>query len=189
MAVIRVSGYQGSGKTTVCKRLAEALSYKYIYMGQIFRDMALAEGKIIDQFYAELDSDPAREKKVDADAAALCATQDNQIIEGRMAPFWDTPFEKVNLLFTIDAAVGAKRQQERPEYRDKTVTEVLTLSEQRLANERLRYRKLYGIDDFLWMQHFDEIIDTTHMDRDQVFAEAMARLELHGILPKGCSRR
>src|SRR3989344_4118836 len=153
MAVIRVSGHQGSGKTTVCKRLAEALGYNYIYVGGIFRKKAEAEGKEIEQYYDELGGNPELEKKVDSEIAALLNENDCQIVEGRMAPFWPTPFEKVNVLFTIDPVEGAKRQQKRSENAHLQLSDMMQLSAERLANERSRYKKLYHIDDFLDEKH------------------------------------
>ncbi len=182
--LIAVSGHQGSGKTTLCKRLAPILGYKYTYVGGIFREMAAKESKTIEQFYAELASDPEREKKVDADMAKSLIYWDDQIIEGRMAPFWDSCLLKINLLFTIDPVEGARRQQMRPENQAQELSDMLRLSAERLANERARYQSLYAIEDYLDPKHFHEVIDTTNLDRDGVFNETLARLKKRGIHPK-----
>ncbi len=189
MAILAVSGHQGSGKTTLCKRLAPTLGYQYTYVGGIFREMAAKENKTIEQFYAELANDPEREKKVDAEVAKSLIYWDNQIIEGRMAPFWDACLPKINFLFTIDSVEGARRQQMRPENQALELSEMLRLSEERLVNERARYQSLYAIEDYLDPKHFHEVIDTTSLDRDDVFMETLRRLEAHGILPQRTSRR
>ena len=178
MAVIRVSGHQGSGKTTLCKRLAEEMGYAYTYVGGIFREMAARQNKSIEQFYGELANDPEREKKVDAEIAASLATKDNQIIEGRMAPFWETPFKKINLLLTVDPIEGARRQQERDENKDIPLEEMARLSAERLANERQRYKSLYGIENHFDPRHFDIVIDTTKLSKDEVFEKAWSEIQI-----------
>ena len=44
MVVVTVGGPPGSGTSTLCRLLEEALDLKYIYAGQLFRDKAASMG-------------------------------------------------------------------------------------------------------------------------------------------------
>lgn len=82
-------------------------------------------------------------------------------------------FKALNILIRVEPFTGAKRQLERTENRGKTLREMLRLSEKRLAGERRRYAKLYGIKDHLNEQHFDIVIDSTHLSPEEVFEKVI----------------
>jgi len=63
MAVIRVSGNIGSGKTTLSKRLAKELGYGYHYTGGIFRKLAAEAGLSIEDYYAQVSANPGTRTK------------------------------------------------------------------------------------------------------------------------------
>lgn len=176
MAVIRVSGYSGAGKTTLCKRLAPLLGYAYHYAGGIFRNMAAEKGLTIEEFYKKLQEDPELEKSIDMRLAALMKKEDNILVEGRIAPFQPTPFRAVNLLLTVDPLEGTKRQLLRKENFGKSLAEMRALTTERLAVEKKRYRDLYGIEDHLGESHFDIVLDTTGISPDEVVKRAEAEL-------------
>ena len=56
VAIIRVGGNLGAGKTTVCKKLAEYLGYRYFNTGGVFREMAKERGLTIEKFYSQISS-------------------------------------------------------------------------------------------------------------------------------------
>ncbi len=182
MAVIRVSGNAGSGKTTLCKKLAVALNYEYSYTGGIFRAMAEERGQTIEEFYVALAADPALEKSVDERQEALMLSRDNLVVEGRIAPFLKCAFHTVNVKVTVGAEMGARRLLLRRENWDKSLEEMLALTVQRYLTERARYRALYNIEEFLADRHFDILIDTTGYSKDKAF-EALLSLLLPRLAP------
>src|SRR3989344_6109267 len=109
MAVIRVSGDLGSGKTTLCERLAEAFGYENHYTGNTMRQLADKRGMIIDDFFIELEKDPELEREIDAMQEQLMLSQDDLIVQGRMAPFLECGFKAINVYIAVDPLVGAKR--------------------------------------------------------------------------------
>jgi len=174
MPVIRVSGDNGAGKTTLCVRLSKHLGFGYSYAGGIFRAMAKERDLSIEEFYAMLDAEPELEREVDRRQEQLMKTMGNLIVEGRMAPFLPCPFTTINLFLEVGELEGARRQTLRPENRDKSTQEMLALSRERIRNERIHYRELYGISDHLDQSCFDIVIDTTELSIDEVF-ETVAR--------------
>lgn len=176
MAVLRVSGYPGSGKTTLCKRLAAELGYEYHYAGGIFRKMAQELGLSIEQFYEQISEDPSIETTVDDRQAAIMMQSDNLIMEGRIAPFKPSPFRPCNILLTVAPREGARRQLLRSENAQHSLEKMAAHTESRTETERAHYRSLYGINDHFGKQHFDIVIDTTELTRDEVFEQVMREL-------------
>ena len=178
MAVIRVSGDLGSGKTTLCEKMAEALNYENYYIGDIMRQLADKRGMIIDDFFRELEKEPELEREIDAAQEQLMLNQDNIIVQGRMAPFLGCGFEKINVYIAVDSLVGAKRMSSRPEYQGKTMEDIAEMARKRVVIERERYQKLYRVINHLDISKFDAWIDTTHMTEDESLVRLMSLLSV-----------
>lgn len=171
MAIITFGGDLGAGKTTVAKRLADALGYEELYVGNVFRELAREQGISIEKFYADLKNNPELEKLVDARQLKLMCEKDNLVVQGRIAWFFakQSPFRVINFFLAVNTWIGAQRQKERPEYIGKTYEEVYRLSYARQAEERERYKLLYGIEDYLDRHHYDFLIETSRMNANEVF--------------------
>jgi len=176
MPIIRISGYPGAGKTTIAKRLASALGYKYFCAGSVFRAMARERGQSIEDFYRALKTDPDSEAKVDAKMAALMQKRDNLVLEGRVAPFQKSPYKTINILITVAPEEGARRQSLRPENAGKSVGEIEKLTAERIQNERDHYDRIHGIKNHLTESAFDIVINTTALD-----AESVAQIVLDAV--------
>lgn len=179
MSIIRISGHHGSGKTTLCAKLAERLGYGYSYAGKIFRDMAAERGMGLNEFYALLKDYPELEREVDDRQTKLMNTQDNYVVEGRMAPFLPATFPVVNVLFTVADEARYLRQSQREENIGKTLEEVRHQSEVRLVAEKEHYKRLYDIDDHFDPAKFHIIIDTTNLTAEEVLNKMVADLRLY----------
>lgn len=174
--IITIGGNLGAGKTTLAAKLSEALHYEELYVGGIFRQMAAEKNLTIEQFYAELKSDPAVEQAVDKRQATLMRERDNVVVQGRVAWYFakSSPFGVLNVLLTVDPAVGARRSGERKENIGKTTDEMVIVTAEREKVERERYAMLYGIKDHLDPAHYDLVLDTTSLTIDQVFEKVLS---------------
>lgn len=179
MAIIRVGGHLGAGKTTLCKRLAEYLGYEYSYTGGIFREMAKERGLTIEEFYSQLVADPVLEKSVDDRQIALMMSRNNLVMEGRITAFLPCAFRPVNLFIKVDEAEGIRRQMNRAENQGKKFDEMLALTRRRVQDERERYRTLYQIPDHLDEGCYDIVIDSTRRSPDELLEETIRRIEDH----------
>jgi CMP/dCMP kinase len=177
VAVIRVSGVPGAGKTTISKKLAEFLGYRYHYTGGVMREMARERGVDIETFYSELSNEPELEKEVDTRQQSIMRATDNIIVEGRMAPFLPcAPNLGINVLLIVDAETGAKRQLKRAENARRSFEEMLRVSKMRLYEEQKRYYNLYGIHDHLTPIKFDVIVDTSNLTPGEVLDETILKV-------------
>ena len=82
---ITISGSPGSGTTTLGKALAEKYGLRYVSAGEFFR--ACAKDRCLDlAAFGELaKKDPAIDKEVDERQKEFAKTNDNIILEGRLA--------------------------------------------------------------------------------------------------------
>lgn len=172
MAIIAISGYPGAGKSTLAEKLAEALNYENINIGEIFRKLAAEAGISPEEFYKAIAKNPGLEKEIDDEQKEIIKTKNNIVIQGRMAPFLKTHFQKINILLKVEEKEGARRQMSRPQNKGKTFKEVLKLSKERLKTEKKRYFNLHKIANHLDETKFDIVINTTELTKDQVFAIA-----------------
>ena len=181
MAIIRVGGNLGAGKTTLCKRLAEHLKYRYSYAGGIFREMAAERNLSIEEFYKQLEAEPELEKSVDNRQVELMMTCENLVAEGRISAFlpYSHQFRAIDLFIKVNEEVGVRRQMNRLENHGKTFEQMLALSRRRIQNEQDRYRSLYWIPDHLDEKCYDIVIDATNLSPDELFEETVRRIEKH----------
>jgi cytidylate kinase len=174
--IITIGGNLGAGKTTLANNLEKALQYEQLYVGGIFREMAAEKNLSIEQFYAQLKSDPATEQAVDQRQATMMREHDNLIVQGRVAWYFakSSPFKVFNVLLTVNPVVGATRAGEKKENIERTNDEVAVATAEREKMERERYAMLYGIENHLDPAHYDFVLDTTSLSEQEVFRKVMA---------------
>ncbi|MFA6512232.1 MAG: cytidylate kinase family protein [Patescibacteria group bacterium] len=182
--IITISGKPGSGKSTIGKRLAEALGYERHYMGGLRRKMAAERGMTLAEFNKLGESEEFTDRDVDEEAARLGATTDNFVIEGRTM-FKFIP-HGIHIFLDVEPEEGARRilqhlkedtDNSRNEDKDlNTVEDVLRSTHERMKSDQLRYEKYYNLDVFD-PKHYDLVVDTTHLAPDQVFAKIISFLD------------
>lgn len=184
MAIITIGGNLGAGKTTLAAKLAPALGYEEFYVGGIFREMAAERGMTIEEFYATIKDDPKIDRAVDERQAKLMREKDNLVVQGRVAWYFakQSPFKTINLLLTVDPAIGAERVGERKENVGKSADEVTRVTAERTTVECERYKTLYGIEDYFDPAHYDIILDTTKLTREAVFESITEQLQKARII-------
>jgi cytidylate kinase len=159
---ILLSGLSGTGSTTAAKRIAADLGLKYIYGGQIFRDLAKERGIPLEEFVESLEHNPETEREIDR-RLVEAGQQDNVLIESRPGG-WIFPEEipALRIWLTCDLPERLRRVQQR-EHHPRSPDNLL----RREASDNRRYRALYGIEpeDF---SPFDLVLDTTSLSVDQV---------------------
>ena len=185
--ILTISGVPGSGKTTVAKILAEKLNLKFYSMGEMRGKIAIERGITIAELNALGEKDSSTDKPVDDYQRELGKTSDNFIAEGRIS--WHfipnsfkilvmcDPEEAAQRLYSINRA-HADEQNDEPIYH--SVEDAQEQLEKRIQSDQTRYKKYYGIEDYLNPKHYDLVIDTTHntgpeMTSEQIIAEMKNR--------------
>lgn len=172
-----MSGYPGAGKTTFCKKAAEALNYEYVSTGKIFRGLAAELGLSIEEFNKKIASDPELEREIDERQKKVMMIKDNIIVDGRMAPFFEIPFKAINVLLKVDPKESARRQLIRKDNAEMTVEEVVENTKGRVESEGGRYRTLYGIQNHFDEKYFQVIVDTTSFSPEETFRITIEKIK------------
>lgn len=177
--IITINGHPGSGKTTIARRIADALGYKHFYMGKIRREAAKKRGMTLAEYNTFGETNPITDNEVDELVKELGIKQDNFVIESRTG--WYLIPQSIKIFITVDPLVGAERvfkelqtTNHRNEDKElKNVAEVLASHKKRMNSDQLRYYKYYGID-YAAPKNFDFIIDTSKLTPEEVFDKTMS---------------
>lgn len=172
--VICICGTAGSGKSTVAKRLAERYGLKHYSGGDELKALAIEEGykplergwwesKEGTRFLEKREKDPKFDRVVDEKLLEL-AQQGNVILDS-----WTMPWLlKKGFKIWLDASIEkrAKRIAKRGSISVKEALQSLRSKEEKTKNI---YKKLYGFklgEDFT---PFHLILDTNHLNAEEVF--------------------
>ncbi len=176
--IITISGLPGSGKTTTAKNLAEKLGYKFWSMGDMRGEIAKRHGMTIDELNQVGKTEKWTDEEVDVFQTSLGKTQNNFIMEAWVG-YHFIP-HSIKIFLEVDPTVGAQRvyRDQRPdEPHQDSVATVQRMLEKRLRETKERYTRYYGIADFTDRRHFDFVLDTTHLNQEQVLDRVLAYLK------------
>ncbi|MBI3031935.1 cytidylate kinase family protein [Candidatus Woesearchaeota archaeon] len=178
--IITISGKPGAGKSTVAKLAARKLKMKHYSAGELWRKIARRKKITILQLNRLAEKNPNYDKKLDAEVAKLGTTQDNFVIDGRLA-FYFIP-NSVKIFLDGSLEVRAKRilKDNRKEEDNLTIADTIEKIKNREGSERKRYKKLYGIDMY-HSEHFDLVIPTSKASISQVTNKVVSFIKNRNI--------
>ena len=167
MTTITISGLPGTGKTTVAQLLEKKLGLKYVYSGEIFRNLAKKHKMSLEEFGAYCETHREIDEELDQHQLELLR-KGNLILEGRLSGWLahrnHIPATKV--LLTADLDTRARRIVKREEGdREKRKQQIL----KREKSEATRYKQYYNID-VRDTSIYDCIIDTTKKIPEEIAA-------------------
>ena len=180
--IITISGAEGSGKSTIAKKLAEKLGWPRYSMGDLRRAKAKEKGLTLAEYNKLGETDPSTDLEVDEYQKKLGETQDDFVIEGRTS--WHFIPQSFKIFLDVSFEEGAKRilgalkkSNERNEAANlETADDVVKSLKDRRESDKKRYAKYFNIDVFD-KSKYDAIIDTTDLDVDNVFAKVCEIVE------------
>lgn len=178
--IISFNGDEGSGKSTIARKVAETLNYPRYYMGQIFRDMAKKRNMTITEYVKSGEEDPSVDKEVDDYILKLDKEGNNFVIESRTA--WHLVPSSLKIYLKVAEEEGAQRifkqlQKESRNLRNElkkfnSKKDVLDNIRRRRKTDDFRYKKYYGIN-IRDPKNYDFVLDTTNLSREEVFNRVM----------------
>lgn len=176
--IISFGGSQGSGKSAVAEKLALELGWPRYYIGGLRREAAKARGLTLAEYNKLGEEDEKTDLEVDEYQKKLGETKDNFIIEGRTS--WLFIPHSLKIYLYVEPEEGAKRifshlQQKNDRNEDinlNSLEDVKISNERRLASDKLRYQKYYGVD-VNDKSHYDFYLDTTNLTLTEVFEKVL----------------
>jgi radical S-adenosyl methionine domain-containing protein 2 len=160
---ITLSGFAGTGKSTVGKLIEDQLKFEFISVGNYSRAFANeAYGMTINQFQKHCISHPELDHLIDDKFKAECNSKDNIVIDYRLGfHFIDNAF---NVLLQVSDQMASDRIS-----LDNRVDEVTSLEAIKLRNDNMRTRflKRYNVD-FTNDNNYDLVINTDDLTPKEV---------------------
>jgi len=173
--MISIAGDLGSGKSTIAKRLAELLEYKYFSTGTLFRQLAAERGMDALQLNYLSETDKSIDKYIDDNLRAINEGSDfRYILDSRMA--WHFIPKSFKIYATVEPKIAAQRvlndktRFNEPDAADLQERVDSLLERQNVENRR--YKSMYGVDcDDL--SNYDLVIDTSHHTVKELTAQIL----------------
>lgn len=144
---ITLNGMLGSGKSTVGRELARRLGVRYISTGQIFRELGHISNLDALQTNLEAETNSALDEAVDNKVRELNNSDQDFVIDSRMA--WHFIDNALHVFLSVTPEVAARRVMED---RTRLIEQYSSLHSAmdslraRRDSELRRYRRLYGAD-------------------------------------------
>lgn len=172
---ITISGPPGSGKTTTCKMLSEALGVKAVVFGQFFREMAAERKLTLGEFSALAEKDPEIDKKIDSKILEVARSNADIILESRLSAYL---LSRNNIpAFKIYLSASPKTRMTRVGTREgESIDQAVKKTLERQASEAKRYKMYYDIDiDDLSV--YDLVVSTDNLTPKEVTKKILESLK------------
>jgi CMP/dCMP kinase len=160
---ITVCGDSGSGISSVSKSLAEKLGFRYISMGEIFRDYANKKGKTVLELNKAAQTDKTIDEGIDLTLRRSGLLGDDIVIDSRLA--WHFIKDSFKLYISVDQTIGAMRilNSDRGSVEKyNSLEEAIEDVKERSEIEITRYKDKYNIL-INKMDNYDFVIDSTNI--------------------------
>jgi len=174
MTTITISGLPGTGKTTVARLLEKRLGVRYVYSGEIFREMAKKYKMSLEEFGEYCETHQEIDEELDRYQLGILR-KGNVIVEGRISGWlaYQNHIPAVKVLLDADVNVRTgrivKREQGDVVKRKKEILK-------REKSEATRYKKYYGID-VRDTSIYDVIIDASEKTPEEIMEIIVEHLE------------
>lgn len=168
---IAISGDIGTGKSTLGRSLAEKLDWRYISGGEHIRHWYKENG--ID--FAEINRVPEEvDRELEADFKQKMEVGSETIFESRLAGWLSKDMKDVfKVLCVTDFEVAMERVSKREGI---GLEEAKRASKTRAEGLIAKFKKLYGVDDFLDEKYFDLVVDTTRVGSDEAMDIVLGKI-------------
>ncbi len=179
--IITLGWHHGAGKSTLWKRLADALEYKRYSTGDFMREFAMERWISLIDLWREAESDGGIiDKILDDRQVALWKNENNFIIDGRLA-FHFIP-HGIKIFLTVDPEEAAKRifedQSRTGVESHETIEHAIENIKIRRQSENDRYMKYYSLHIYD-MSLYDLVVDTSKITPEEVFDIVISYI--HGL--------
>ena len=140
--IITISGFHGTGKTTIAKKLAEKFNIRYISAGDIFRQMAKEKKMTLKQFSKYVEKHPEIDYEID-NRTIEEAQKGNVVLEGLLVAWKTRDLSAIHILLRAAEKVRIDRIAQREDLPYEGVKEDTLGREESEIN---RFKKLYDIN-------------------------------------------
>lgn len=168
---ITISGYAGTGKSTVGKMLADRLGCRFLSVGNFARELAENEfGMSINEFQAKCKNEPDLDDFVNHKFRDICNSEGNIVADFRLG--FHFVRDAVNILFVLSEAEAFKRLSGADRKTEQTDFESVMV---RNENMRRRFIEKYGVD-FADENNYELVVDTGQKTPSEVVEHILSAI-------------
>jgi cytidylate kinase len=170
---IAISGEIGTGTTTLSKNLAAKLGWDHLNAGDHIRAWYKENNIPLEE---ALKIDEQVDRKLDASFQNRMSTDEKVVFESRLAGWLARDYPGTfKVLCICDPEVAMERVVNRDNI---SKAEAVQKTGKRAQELREKFERLYGASDYLNKKYFDLVIDTTHLNQDQVLEQVLKLLPI-----------
>lgn len=160
---ITLSGYAGSGKSTVGNEVAKLLNYEFKSIGNYTREIAEHDFQMtINEFQMECRLNPNLDHRIDKQFTAMCNTGDRMVIDYRLG------FHFIKEAFHVLLKVSDKIASERLNKANRKNEDIrpldITIRNQQMKE---RFEGLYEVD-FSDHENYDMVVNTDDLTSQEI---------------------
>jgi cytidylate kinase len=171
--IITISGKPGSGKSSTADIVAELLSYTRHSSGDMVRNVLAKKKMTLEEYNSKAETNHDLDAKVDEQLRALRESKDI-VVDSRLGFYWIPESFKVYLDLDLDVATArifkdsvSNSMRSSVGTSSNSLNDVSKQVRDRMNNEQLRFRNMYGVDPYN-SNNFDLIIDTSRQNPQSV---------------------
>lgn len=182
MVKIAISGFHGTGKSTVGDILAEKLNLQHYSTGDAFRSLAKQKGMSLEEFSVYVEQNPEIDKKLDKKVIVKASHKENIVVDSLLSGYLLKDIADFKVLLTAPLETRITRMVERD---DDKYQKKLEETKFREKSEIERFKDLYDIDledENLKEQVFDLIIETQHYSAEEIVDKIISQIKEEKIL-------
>ena len=139
--IITITGFPGSGNSTVAKQLAKKLGYKHYSAGDMRRQMAKEKGITLAELNKIGETESWTDIEADKRIEKLGLEEDNFVVDAKIGYHFIPNSFKIWLKADIKERAKRISQHKRTEETFQTIEEVEESLKKRLESDKKRYRK------------------------------------------------
>ncbi len=173
---IIITGFTGSGKSTLAKKLAKEFGLEYFSGGDLLRKLIAGEGSLREKGWWESERGEEAfqkrsmnenfDRKVDEFLLNVLRDKDDVVVDSWTAAYLYGGADAVKIYLKADLDERARRVSLRDGI---TFVDAKEAIKKKDKASKEQYRRLYGFNLGDDLTVFDLVIDTTHLNRDEVF--------------------
>jgi len=164
--IITITGFPGSGKSTLGKGIAKELGLRHYSAGDFLREIARERGLGLMQIQERMEKERAIDDELDRRTKELAEKEDDFVIDGRVA--WFFVPKSIKIFVKVDLEKAAERiyndtckgHADRRGEEHKSKEHAVKNMRQRMEMNKGRYKKLYNVD-YLDEKNYDIVVDTS----------------------------
>ncbi len=167
------SGLHGTGKSTIAKMIAEEFGLIHHSTGEVFRNLAKEKEMSLEEFSKYVEEHFEIDKELDRRIIEYAKTANDEnknfIFDGQLPAYILDELCDYAIMLKCETDIRIKRMSKRD---DQTFADQMNETIAREKSEQERFMEIYGIDVLdpkNILKTYDLIVDTTHLDIDQVF--------------------